>query len=1051
MSAKRSFRGIALLALAFMLVTSPTVTSLCMNGSLNDVVVELNAPHDDLGEYSANSNCSVRIAPSGDLPNDFTITVEFVGVETEGCCDGATLHSGPNINAPIVASVSGIQPVNVTVAGPTAFFNFQADASVNRDGILARYYVTGYTDDVFNNQRCPFDCYGRGQCVQGQCVCQSGYVGYLCENDDNKKLFQVYDNCQGSSWTFADGRNWNRTMDGNLCYLPEAQLEQYYNFADWEGLRCAWGRITNMDLSSLGLNCTGHGLPNDTMPRYVETLDLHNALLTGPIPDELFRTSYMTQLNMANTSVEGEIPTGITWAFSLDVLDLSNNHLSGALPSELGYLRSLTELNLENNSFYGFVPDGFGVLKEVAQVFLAGNDFFCPLPQIPQIVSGSCKNVTVDSVDPPTVVSSGGTTVTAKGSGFSAIVPMTCQFGEIASTRTTVIDNYTIECVVPEHVAGSTTFMISSFGKKTSVNALPFSFLMDCSPGTYLSGLNKTQCLPCPDHAVCEGGSTSPYPQYGYHRALAVETYLQCFIPSACPSLPSGACKPGFTGSRCSQCEPGLYLSGDDCITCSGSDMAKPLGIIIFGVLALSALATWMALTGLNFGSAHLLLLLIQVSGLILKIPMNWDSTLSSFSKLFMSANIDLVSVGIGCAFHLDFEQWMTLLLVIPVVFFGVILIMCLTWTTWTVCMRREEKEKDASVRGVVPRAMDTTINAFGCLMVIGHIPLAEQFVAVFECVTDVDRAYMLSDPQVSCYTDEWFNSKKKAIAGCVLYAAGIPFAIFCISTYYRKRLNEPRVLHRYGILFDLYRDSAWWFEGYRSLYSLLVMIIPVMLADSPAMITAVTMVAVTMDKFLIQRVRPFRFFRANSVHAFVVWTFNTIGLAGILFYSQGLKTGQSKGVAVFVIAVISLALIYEFQLLYWRRLIRIPVIGPFFMGPTWTTLFPVRLTERGIEEAKRLEKLPALMELERAEEYPPDFYENVGARQRHQHPAPAHPPAHSPPRTEGKGHEYELDYQRGGSSIKKSAHVMDEEEEEEDVKYSAIPKRQDIESEDWC
>lgn len=103
----------------------------------------------------------------------------------------------------------------------------------------------------------------------------------------------------------------------------------------------------------------------------------------------------------------------------------------------------------------------------------------------------------MEGVYPSSAVTSGGSKVTAKGA-FHSHATMSCVFGEVESPDTSIIDEGTIECLVPEHVAGVTQFVMKVFGRKVGGEGLPFLFQMDCSPGTYLSGGNKTLCLPCP-------------------------------------------------------------------------------------------------------------------------------------------------------------------------------------------------------------------------------------------------------------------------------------------------------------------------------------------------------------------------------------------------------------------------------------------------------------------------------------------------------------------------------------------------------------------------
>lgn len=74
------------------------------------------------------------------------------------------------------------------------------------------------------------------------------------------------------------------------------------------GITCYSGRVTGVELSGVGLNCTENGLPTSGFPEYVETLDFQNELLTGPLSVEMFKKRYLNKIWMANAGLWGEIP-----------------------------------------------------------------------------------------------------------------------------------------------------------------------------------------------------------------------------------------------------------------------------------------------------------------------------------------------------------------------------------------------------------------------------------------------------------------------------------------------------------------------------------------------------------------------------------------------------------------------------------------------------------------------------------------------------------------------------------------------------------------------
>ncbi|KAI8815913.1 uncharacterized protein EV422DRAFT_547609 [Fimicolochytrium jonesii] len=937
------------------------ISGTCMNRSPNTAVVKLTAPygylwtHDEAGEYASLSSCSVLIEPVDPSGAPVTsIHFDFFEVETEGCCDFATVYSGDTATKAKEALVfSGTESVSVTVHDSKARFYFNSDGTVNRDGIAGFYYINGNEPDasVKATLRCPFDCYGRGSCVNGRCVCDRGYTGGLCKNDDLVVLYQTYDACQGPKWD----ANWDRSSTVTPCDFagtPDA----------WKGLICDSGRVRRMEMSNMGLNCTGVGLPASPLPRYLDYADFSNNELTGIINASFWTAWYITQIRIDNAKIEGPIAESVGGAPNLNLLTMSNNRLTGALPQTLVRLAHLEEFNVENNLLSGYVPSGLSALPH-GRFLLAGNNFFCPVPNIPQIETSSCHNVTLESVHPTAALTTSSLVVQITGAGFLQNLDTTqCVFGNTVSPRTTVINGTQIECSVPPQTAGRTTLQLQAFGAPASLNTLQFEIEQDCSPGTYLDATNRTLCLVCPDGAICPGGGQQPYPQYGYHQAIKAMVFLPCFTPGACPQQPDGACKEGFTGSRCSECLPGLHLVGEECIACSASDKARPAAIVTLCLVALCVLGIYLAIMPLNYTSSNLLLMFVQVLGVVIfKIPLKWDALFDNLRIGFGSFNINFENVGVSCALGTDYDGWISVVLFLPMIIASVLAAMCLGWALWRALVKKSKPLGEA-----LRRAAEVTSNGSLALLVIGHIPLAEQFVGVFECATDVDRSYVLNHPEVTCYTDAYEQIRKKAVWGCVLYAAGIPVVLCVLCAYNRRQSDKATVVHRMGVLFELHRNECWWFEAYRCIYNLVLLLCPVMLTDYPLLITAVVLLILNVDRLLVRIFTPYRFPHTNRIYGLVVEAWNGMCFAGIMFSTEALTDPQRSALAGFMIAwmvvmfvVLGHSLLFEWQLLQWARLTRLPLIGRFFKSKGYMYLFPYHLNKEGRRLVRELEKLP--------------------------------------------------------------------------------------------
>lgn len=102
------------------------------------------------------------------------------------------VYSDIDINAEttdVIGNVNGTSHPTYEIEGPQAVATFESDGSVGRGGIVAFYYVNAYNSSInYTALSCPFNCWDRGDCVQGRCICYRGFMGGVCENDDLDKV-----------------------------------------------------------------------------------------------------------------------------------------------------------------------------------------------------------------------------------------------------------------------------------------------------------------------------------------------------------------------------------------------------------------------------------------------------------------------------------------------------------------------------------------------------------------------------------------------------------------------------------------------------------------------------------------------------------------------------------------------------------------------------------------------------------------------------------------------------------------------------------------------
>ncbi|XP_058767808.1 probable leucine-rich repeat receptor-like protein kinase At5g49770 isoform X2 [Vicia villosa] len=142
---------------------------------------------------------------------------------------------------------------------------------------------------------------------------------------------------------------------------------------DWDGIRCANSRITELKLP--GLNLEGQ-LSSAIQPlSELDTLDLsYNAGMTGTIPKEIGNLKNLKSLALVNCGFSGPIPDSIGSLQKLAFLRFDKNRLSGRVPSSLSQLEKLSKIYLSHNELTGSLPDFTG-MTSLTYVDLSDNNF----------------------------------------------------------------------------------------------------------------------------------------------------------------------------------------------------------------------------------------------------------------------------------------------------------------------------------------------------------------------------------------------------------------------------------------------------------------------------------------------------------------------------------------------------------------------------------------------------------------------------------------------------------------------------------------------------
>ncbi|KAK4410038.1 putative inactive receptor kinase [Sesamum angolense] len=166
-------------------------------------------------------------------------------------------------------------------------------------------------------------------------------------------------------------------LDNKLLYTTNER----FDYCQWQGVKCAQGRVVRFIAESFGLRGTVSGATLSRLDQ-LRVLSLRNNSLSGTIPDFSPLVNLKT-LVLDHNYFSGTFPLPILSLHHLSILDLSHNNLTGLLPENLLVLDRLGYLRLDSNSFYGPIPP---LNQTILQVFsVSYNNLSGPIPVTPTL------------------------------------------------------------------------------------------------------------------------------------------------------------------------------------------------------------------------------------------------------------------------------------------------------------------------------------------------------------------------------------------------------------------------------------------------------------------------------------------------------------------------------------------------------------------------------------------------------------------------------------------------------------------------------------------
>ncbi|CAN1157908.1 Probable LRR receptor-like serine/threonine-protein kinase At1g56130 [Linum perenne] len=118
---------------------------------------------------------------------------------------------------------------------------------------------------------------------------------------------------------------------------------------------------------------------NNTLCR-VTALKVSSLDISGPIPDDLWTLTFLTNLNLGLNFLSGTLSPSIGNLTRMQYLNLGTNQFTGPLPREIGLLTDLRSLGFGSNNFNGSLPSELGSLSRLEQMYFDSAGVSGPIP-----------------------------------------------------------------------------------------------------------------------------------------------------------------------------------------------------------------------------------------------------------------------------------------------------------------------------------------------------------------------------------------------------------------------------------------------------------------------------------------------------------------------------------------------------------------------------------------------------------------------------------------------------------------------------------------------
>jgi hypothetical protein len=382
-----------------------------------------------------------------------------------------------------------------------------------------------------------------------------------------------------------------------------------------------------------------------------------------------------------------------------------------------------------------------------------------------------------------------------------------------------------------------------------------------CSYGTY-SFDPLVQCRDCPSGAECFGGSLM-VPLQGYWRSSRTsDNLIECPNPSACRGSPNivpaitGICSRGYKGNLCQACDKSFSRTSENvCAACPerSANVMRLIGILaalvavcaLFVRSSLAAVYKPQTLTSIYYKIFANYLQLILLSS---QLNLDWPDTAKEyFTYQNFAADVDRQLFSIDCYFEEDSQQSVDEIYYNKVIALAFIPVLLPTAAAlyWSVVYYFKRQKR------VFRLHLVTTIVVLFFLVLPS---LIKQYFTVYNCMEIEGQLWLASNLDIKCFSKtHTFIAIAVAFPAILVWGLGAPAFVLGYLVRNRRRLELFRMKVRFGLLYNGFRPTHFYWEFLILYRKTLITFLVVFAGNQPIQAQALSMTIVLITTLFLQ------------------------------------------------------------------------------------------------------------------------------------------------------------------------------------------------------